>query len=299
MGLSRVKKSRSISLTELAALARVSKSTVSRALQDHPRISTEVKTKIVQLAEQYQYQPQPLLSRVLSEVRQNRAKMTPPVIAYLDGGKSVDDIIKYPTIRKFFRGANLHCQQHGYRLEYFWIGDPTLTPPRLLKILRTQKITTALVRFATQNTELISRWLETLAKDLNLITVGFQYPGLGLAFAMNDQTQTARLALTQMIQQGYQRIGAIMNRSTEEMIDYRFYGSYHAIRAKNQSVLLSEPFLINHGHETDEDEKNSHLGHSASTGCDFIFKSRYLFTIPTTLPSANPTRLWLCYSGSA
>jgi LacI family transcriptional regulator len=265
----------SMNLTQLAELAGVSKSTVSRALRDHPRISVAIKEKIRQLAQQHHYEPQPLLSQVLSEVRRGAQQKTAPIIAYLDGGKYADDLLKYPTIRKFYQGAKSHTQAQGYQLDYFWIGDPQLTPARLLKILRTRKITTALVRFATKDIERMERWLDELRKDLYLITVGFQYPGQGVSFAMNDQSQTARLALKQMLNKGYQRIGAVMNRGTEEMINFRFYGSYHAVRAQNQDRMLSEPLLIEQ-HKDDHDGELIYRWYSERQPDTILFSNSFL-----------------------
>ena len=46
----------------LARLAGVSHTTVSLALRDHPRISPDVKKRILKLAEEHRYRPDPMLS---------------------------------------------------------------------------------------------------------------------------------------------------------------------------------------------------------------------------------------------
>jgi len=53
-----------VSITDIARVAEVSPSTVSRALSDHPRISDETKERICQLAEEMGYTPS-LLARSL------------------------------------------------------------------------------------------------------------------------------------------------------------------------------------------------------------------------------------------
>ena len=46
-----------VSIVDIARLAQVSPSTVSRALQNHPRISPERRAEIVALAEELGYRP--------------------------------------------------------------------------------------------------------------------------------------------------------------------------------------------------------------------------------------------------
>jgi DNA-binding LacI/PurR family transcriptional regulator len=92
----------STSITDIARVAGVSPSTVSRALQDHPRISTEKRAIIRALAQQMGYQP----SQVARSLVTGRTKTLGVVIT------DVTD----PFVSEVMKGAEQAARGVGYSL---------------------------------------------------------------------------------------------------------------------------------------------------------------------------------------
>jgi DNA-binding LacI/PurR family transcriptional regulator len=233
-----------LSLTALARLAQVTKSTVSRALSDHPSVSEATKKKIRALADQHGYAPSPLLQSVMTQIRQHRLADQTPTLAYLNLVPREDDLIKFTTSRKFWEGAQEQCRERGFSLDYFWIGDPKMTPKQILRILRTRRITGAILRASSYTTSQLDPWIESLQPQVHLVTVGFKVPGRALPFSTNDQYQSVRLALDQLLRRGYERIGMVGRSSIEKLIEYRFVGGYIAQQMQTCRQPQIPPLLL-------------------------------------------------------
>jgi DNA-binding LacI/PurR family transcriptional regulator len=92
----------SISITDIAKVAGVSPSTVSRALQDHPRISLQRRATIHALAQQMGYQP----SQIARSLVTGRSKTLGIVIT------DVTD----PFVAEVMKGAEQSARELGYSL---------------------------------------------------------------------------------------------------------------------------------------------------------------------------------------
>ena len=102
-----------VSITDIAAAAGVSPSTVSRALQDHPRISPARRQAIQALAQQMGYRP----SQVARSLVTGRTRTLGVVIT------DVTD----PFVAEVMKGAELASRESGYTL-LFAIVEPRSGP---------------------------------------------------------------------------------------------------------------------------------------------------------------------------
>jgi DNA-binding LacI/PurR family transcriptional regulator len=91
-----------ISIVDIARIAQVSPSTVSRALQDHPRISPERRAEIQQLAESLGYRPSQLARGLVT----GRSRMI---------GAVVTDVTD-PFVGEVLKGAEAAAREAGYGL---------------------------------------------------------------------------------------------------------------------------------------------------------------------------------------
>lgn len=73
---------RHISLKDLAQELNISISTVSRALKNHPNISPEVKVKVKQLAEKWDYRPNPLAMGLLRQNTRTIGVIVPDLVTH-------------------------------------------------------------------------------------------------------------------------------------------------------------------------------------------------------------------------
>ena len=92
----------SVSIVDIARLAEVSPSTVSRALQDHPRISPERRAEIQRLAETLGYRPNQMARGLVT----GRSHML---------GAVVTDVTD-PFVAEVLKGAEAAARDAGYGL---------------------------------------------------------------------------------------------------------------------------------------------------------------------------------------
>jgi len=143
-----------ITMQELAELAGVTQSTVSRALSNHPRISDQTRSKIVGLAQKHGYRPSPGL-RALSD-RRWAGKRQPSTIALAHLIHRSDS--QAPIRQTFRRHLQGHAAQLGYKLLEFHFEDyPNIS--RLSEILYSRGIQGLIVN-APRNAEELEgiRW---------------------------------------------------------------------------------------------------------------------------------------------
>src|SRR5688572_2719992 len=105
-----------VTMSEIARLAQVAPSTVSRALRDDPAIPLTRRTEIKRLAEQLGYHPNPLVSTLMAQVHKGRRMDEPGHIAWIDlwpEGVSTPAVF----MLQILTGAKKRAEALGYQLE--------------------------------------------------------------------------------------------------------------------------------------------------------------------------------------
>ncbi len=120
-------------MQEIARLAGVAASTVSRALRGHPSIPADTRQRIESIALSAGYKPDPLISALL-ERRYKRKVREVDVIAYVTTQKEHLWRKSYFHSRAF-QGAEEQAVKRGYRLEHFPLSAPGVTARQLSRIL--------------------------------------------------------------------------------------------------------------------------------------------------------------------
>ena len=102
-------KENKLTLTDLAKIAGVSPSTVSRALKDNPLIKKETREKIQQLAQQHNFS----LNHAASRLRTQKTNVIAVILNLTD---HTDQSISDPFLLKVVGDLNLALNQQGYEL---------------------------------------------------------------------------------------------------------------------------------------------------------------------------------------
>lgn len=127
-------------LGTIAAMAGVSRMTVSLALRQHSRISPAVRQKVQALARRVGYRPDPEVARFMTYLRTAKPHQCGSVIGFLHGLKQRSSWRGEPRFAKFHASALARCAELGYRLEDFWLRETGMTPRRLVGILHSRGI---------------------------------------------------------------------------------------------------------------------------------------------------------------
>jgi len=101
---------------------------VSRALRSEPRVAAATRERILALAQELDYQPDPDLARLMHRVRARKETRIPAVIAVIREEVPGDGMAA-PTYRLVPLGdIRARARAYGYEVEEFWLGRDDLGP---------------------------------------------------------------------------------------------------------------------------------------------------------------------------
>ena len=211
-----------VTLAEIAKRAGVSVMTVSRALRKQSNISPETQKKIQAIADQLGYRPNPLVSALMTYRRAAK-----PVQSHL----SLGFITNFPTrdgwkvsrlYQDFYDGVAESADRHGYGVETFWMREPGMSAERLTQILLTRSIHGLVIApLPVAHGELDLDW-----QNFSAVTFGYSLTKPMLHRAVNHQFRSMRLAMRELRQLGYKRLGLALPASLNERVDRQWVASF-------------------------------------------------------------------------
>ena len=203
-----------ISITDIAAAAGVSPSTVSRALQDHPRISPARRQAIQALAQQMGYRP----SQVARSLVTGRTRTLGVVIT------DVTD----PFVAEVMKGAELASRESGYTLLFASSDRDPDREIEALRLLLDRQVDGMIVisgRAGSRYAELRSAGGAGIA-DWPLVLVNNDHTGPGVYSVRMDNVAGAHEAVSHLRRLGHRRIAFVSGpeggrSSAERLAGYR------------------------------------------------------------------------------
>ena len=146
-------------IRQLAALAGVSRTTVSLALRNHPSLPADTRARIQKIATAHGYKQDPVVSSLMAQLRTSRAQRSPERIAYFTTWDTRDGWRRSGNENNYFLGACERAAKLGYEVEHIWAREPGLTTARLSKILYTRAIRgIILAPFANPRSHITMEW---------------------------------------------------------------------------------------------------------------------------------------------
>jgi DNA-binding LacI/PurR family transcriptional regulator len=229
---------------ELARIAKVSHTTISLALREHPSIPVETRTRIAELARKHRYQPDPMLA-ALNAYRLSR---TPSgfqgTLAWVTSFSSPSAWRDMIQAEGYFLGAQAQAQKLGYKLEEFWMGEPKLTSRRATQVLHSRGVRGIIVApLPVAHGNLDLAW-----ERFSAVALGYSLTHPQLHVVMNHQFRNMRHLVQQLHALGHCRIGFAMPATTDERVDHNYVGGYWVTqrtlpaRSTRLSPLLAPKF---------------------------------------------------------
>ncbi len=216
----------SVSITDIAKAAGVSPSTVSRALQDHPRISVQKRTAIRALAQEMGYQP----SQIARSLVTGRTRTIGVVIT------DVTD----PFVAEVLEGAEQASREAGYSLLFATSRrDPgqEIVAARLLLGRQVDGMIVISSRNAEQYSELLK------SNGTPLVLVNNELDKVNAHSVRTDNSEGIRQALTYLVGLGHTRIAFVAGppggRSSGERLQ-AFRKGCASLGAAEASALVIE-----------------------------------------------------------
>ena len=216
-------------LEEVARLAGVSRSTVSRVINDQPNVRPEVRERVWQVAREVGYQPH-AAARSLATSRTHVIGMVIP--------EAVTTLFTAPFFSLLLRGATESCNSHQYQLMLSLFTAHADRQEIYQRILRSGYLDGAIVASASLDDPLIS---DLLRDRIPFVSVG-RYPHKPIHYVDADNVNGARMAVEHLIRLGHRRIATITGPLDMIAGQDRLSGYRQALEAR--SIPVEEELIV-------------------------------------------------------
>jgi LacI family transcriptional regulator len=243
------------SMAVIAKRAGVAKSTVSMALRDDPRITVAQRKRIQKVAEQMGYQTNALVARLMAELRKSRKQKYLASLAVINVWKTpVESNLEISNTRSWLEGFEDRAAQLGYSIDRFWINEPDVKPARLARILEARSVQGVI--FHGVRSEDCLDDARAIWTRFPSVVIGAHLRKPSLSFVINDHYYSAVQACRQLIAAGYRRIGIVLDRWLDEVVEHRYVAGYFATLGSSAGAV--PPLFLE---QTGPAEKNPRLAH--------------------------------------
>lgn len=225
-------------LREIARRARVSHTTVSLSLRNHPSIPERTRTRIQRLADRLGYRSNVLVSALMSQVRLKHHKAAPEIVGFLNGGPSPEEWKHHSASVGFYEGARQRAARLGMRVEPFWLGPGGSASAATCRMLHARAIHGNLITpfpLAVYDHEL--DWARMICVGL-----GYAFNRHALHRATHNHFRGAFVAYERLHGLGYRRIGLLLDQDENRRVHYTWLGGYLSARTTFDGEAL-EPLL--------------------------------------------------------
>lgn len=183
-------------LEEVAKLAGVSRSTVSRVINEHPHVRSETRDKVWEAIQDSGYQPHAAARSLVT----NRTQIIGLVIP-----EAVTTIFTDPFFPLLIRGIAGICNSREYHLMLSLFSGQTKRESLYRRVLRGGYVDGVIVASAMLEDPLLSRLLQD---KMPFISVS-RYPDEEVSYVDVDNAGGARMATEHLLRLGHQRIATI------------------------------------------------------------------------------------------
>ncbi len=229
-----------LNLEDIAKLAGVSRSTVSRVINNHPYVSDDTRQKVLQVVQEHNYRPNLAARALVTQQTRVVSLVIPQAVAttFID-----------PYFSVIIQSIMVRAQQHDYAV-MLWVGDGTEEVGRFCdRILGNTFFDGVLVASAISNDPLLPR----------LKAAGFPFVVIGppemedANYIDVDNVRGAQMAVSHLLRLGRQRIGLIAGPLNLFSARHRMQGYRQALERDGRAL---DPHLVVEGNYT---EKSGYL----------------------------------------
>ncbi|HAL61047.1 MAG TPA: LacI family transcriptional regulator [Chloroflexi bacterium] len=225
-------------LKEVARLAGVSRSTVSRVINNHPHVRPQTRERVWQAIRKSGYQPHAVARSLVT----NRTEIIGMVIP-----EAVTTLFTDPFFPILLRGATNACNAHRYQLMLSLFAPSADQQERYQNLLGNGYLDGVIVASASLDDSLISNLLHD---RVLFVSVG-RHPNRQVHFVDVDNLGGARMAVEHLIHLGHRRIATITGRpdmaaGQDRLEGYRQAMQAHGIPVEERLVVEGD-FTENSG----------------------------------------------------
>jgi DNA-binding LacI/PurR family transcriptional regulator len=229
-------------MADLAKLAGVSATTVSLSLSNSPKIPDATRERILSLAREHDYHPNPFVS-ALMRCRRKRLPMEQRTsIALVNGLDHPDGWRNSPSVtRRLVReGALARAHELGYQVEEFWLHRDGVSPKRFSQILRTRGVEGLLM--GPMPDEAPPPPLEW--QHFSAVGINVTYKPLPLHVVCSDHSYAITRIVRECYALGYRRPALVIVRSQRQYFQGLLEGGFYAALASLPDIDSIPPLFV-------------------------------------------------------
>ena len=214
--------SQRITIHDIARELNLTTATVSRALNDHPRISTETKQLVQEKAKQMNYRRNKLASSLRS-------------------GKSHTIGVIIPSAQMNFFGSVVHgientASNNGYSIILYQSEETTALEKKAIETFLSARVDGILASIAKETVD-FTHFIELKKRSIPLVFFDRTNEELKIPSVVIDDYNGAYLATEHLIKNGYQRIAHVAGPQHIKGFRDRLNGYSDALKANNKPII--------------------------------------------------------------
>ncbi|EOD00786.1 LacI family DNA-binding transcriptional regulator [Caldisalinibacter kiritimatiensis] len=220
-----------VTIRDVAKVANVSPSTVSRVIADNPKISEETKKKVYNAMKKLNYHPN-AIARSLA----NKSTKTLGIIL----PNTSEDLFMNPFFIQAMRGISVYGQKKGYYIMYSYSNNEEEEVDFISKYINSKWVDGIILLTARQNDRCIS-----YLKEVNhpFVVIGRPENTEEILWVDNDNFKAMYDVVTHLIEKGHRNIAFIGGPHSLNVTKDRFEGYKMALQARGINIdehMISE-----------------------------------------------------------
>jgi len=218
-------------IEDIAKLASVSRSTVSRVLNDHPSVRSTVRDRVLSVINEYGYAPQAAARHLVTQRTRIIGVLFPP---------SANFHLANPVFASLGQGIGQACAQRGY-LSMLSLDLRNMEEKILFNMLRSRHFD-GVVLISSDRHDPLPFFLREA--QIPYTRIGHDPEGNDEFYVDVDDMDGAYQAVNHLISLGHQRIAIIKGPKTEVCTPARYHGY---LKALEEAGLPLDPTLVDEG----------------------------------------------------
>lgn len=243
-----------VTVYDIAGKVGVSHTTVALALRNSHRISEKLRKQVQRVAKEMGYEPDPFLSTLASYRAQIHTAKVQSAIAWINHWEQPERLRgAHREFDAYWHGAQAAARRFGYRLdEIRWESD--YSAKRFEQILLARGIRGVLI----PPHAIPPDWGDFDWRKFSVIRFGMSVPKPDSHLVTSDQLRAVLMAVRRIKELGYQRIGLVMPKDTDQRLGGNFIGGFAAAQQFLQLPALP-PLLTSEQCYTEASAKGMRL----------------------------------------
>lgn len=203
----------------------------------------ETRDRIKKIADEQGYRPNPMVSALMSHLKSLRPLKNVGSIPFITDFPTRDEWREFPTVLRYYNGANQRAQQAGYHLEEMWLREPGMTSKKMRSILMNRGVEGVLIAPLPFGRRHVSLDLSNFAAA----TMGFSLVRPKLHRAVHRHIESLRLVLHKLGHLGYRRIGFVVYEAQDRRNDFNWSTAYAGYQINLPPELRIPIYYLDYG----------------------------------------------------